>query len=289
MKRLNPPKHLFTSLAALLFLSMIAKAEIIGAELAAQVIAPGKMKIILRTFHNDPGTAMTANESVAVFKPGLTSAWKTIQLEKQSHSNDFDYTPIKSSSNSIALSVTTVMYSALVDLPGEKSEYNITWSFTGSNKIIENVVIGPRQPFLLTATITDPFNTELNRLPMLHRIPALQLSSKTKTSLLLDIKEAGETDIVDVLLTTPMAAEIGNSLQFVSNKEFSLLKQLDFRDGYSIENPLGKSLSFDKMSKEMVFDQPAVGNYLVTLTISDYRNRVALSSHQAFFFIESVL
>lgn len=125
----------------------------------------------------------------------------------------------------------------------------------------------------------------LHVLPL--KVPVYRISSRAKTNCPVNVLDNDRIDKVDVALSAPLVCNAPGKSGLVAKK--ALIKEVNFRDGFSGDKPCGASCTYDKDAKEFIFEQTAFGNYLCALMITDSRNTEPLSSHQAIFIITSIL
>lgn len=263
-------------LVLLLFLPLFfirsSTAQFLGAEMAAHLLAPHELKIYLNTY-SSTASDIPESEWVSVFGSSDDQLLQQVKLAKQEESIDFNYPLLDSFKTGPPPQVYKVSYSATIRLTKPAA---IIWKQTGLPRMINNIIQNGEEALGLKVVISNPADTEFNVIPMLSRLPLLQVKTNHTGNFLLDIKEPGETDIVDVQLTTPWIFDPNEKEKSTSVAAADQAQALD------------KVISFDRQSREITIDKLPFGNYLLAFTISDQRNLKTLSSHQAVFLIQSI-
>lgn len=222
---------------------------------------------------------MPETETVSVVGGKATIKGNTAELKKEAEYIDVKY-PFVAGKESTPPAVKLVTYSTTVDMGKLHASCDITWIAATVSKILSNVELNNEDAISLTVHIDDVMKAINNNPPMLEHLPAYKVSSTATTTGNIITRDNDGIDKVEVLLSAPMikgAAKGGK------------LTQANYRKGYSAAKPFAAACTYNKDDGAFVFDHPAFGNYLCAITITDYRNKEALSRHQAIFIISSFL
>ena len=254
--------------------------QIIGAELYANVIQPGKISITLQTFYRTSQTDVPGIQIVNLLEGNKKTTAKTIELKKETEFIDVKYPIVESKQFKTLPSVKSIIYTSVIDLNSSDSSYDITWSYWIITEPINNVAINDGEALVLKAHIDDVSISTYNSAPVLGRLPVVQVSSLNQLRGRFDVTDSDQGDLIEVELSEPFVIELSSKSTF---------RKVDYRKGFSFEIPAGQSFSYNKETKEFVFDSLNMGKYLFAITITDHRNQKVLSQHQAVFIIESIL
>lgn len=264
----------------------------LGAELFATPKEAGFNQITLKIFYSFIQSTVIDIETAYLLDKDSILPNKTIELKKVNEFIDVKYAVIENAQNNLPPGVKCITYTALLDASYTKKNYGIVWSYQGKLNVINNVDFTEMGSIALMVQLNNSATPVYNNIPSLNRLPVVKVNSATSGNYLLDVKEEGETDAVEIKFSTPLS--FNNSLisKGISNSSISkkvLDKKAKYRMGFSEEMPLGRAMVFDKQKREITINELPFGNYLIALSISDARNGTILSQHEAIFIIESIL
>ena len=266
--------------------------KFLGAELFATVSEPGKLKVSLQIFYSAMQLTVPEIETVNISENEGTLNGKHIELKKEYEFIDVKYAPVGTGMETVPPSVKAVLYTGTFMIDANRKSCDVNWIYTNAIGLLNNIDFGIRDVISLVVHIGNVQTVTNNIVPTLYRLPVLKVNSNTSTNYFLDVRENGETDKVDVVLSTPLIAQTPtqkNQHQQIAASDTNSIKKATYRKGFSMEMPMQKSFVYNKETREVNIDHPSFGNYLIAISITDYRNQIALSQHQAIFIIESVL
>ena len=274
-------------------LSTVSQRQMIGAELYANCIEPGKLTITLQVFYSTSIALVPEIETVRISEKESKNLGKHVELKKQKEVIDVKYDLVEGFQSRILPSIKSVVYTGTFETGLAKKSYDVSWISQMTTELLNNIAANSSyEKVVLMVHIADATVPSYNNVPFLNRLPVLIVVSNQKTTNTFDINEVDFSDILEVTPGIPMilnGSKESSKQSQITNDTHIVYQNVDYRKGFSPELPAGNSFKYKKETREFVFEKLSPGNYLFALTIIDYKNQQPVSQHQAVFIIESIL
>jgi hypothetical protein len=298
--------HLFT-FAAYSQAHQPFPSKLIGAELYSKTLADGKLRICLKTFY-ETDAKIPIVENVSVFETELSKLVRTLELKKDTSFSTGTKVPV-SCAPTKSNSLTTVEYSGEIDFKQALGNFDFTWGYCCFEQDISNVDIRIRTASSLTIHYEYKGTLIVNNMPSWQKIESHFACAGVSSGIDLSAKDS-DSDEVNYTLVAPFTyksmaeaeypypeSNIPNAKIVVKDPGYSgsfltghpPFIPYQFKNGFSADKPVkATKFNLDPKSGALSFEKIERGKYLITISISEQRNKKKLSEHQAFFMLEII-
>ncbi len=270
-----------------------------GAELYANFLGSDKIKIFLKEYFDYGANQFSETEAVSLQESELMMS-KKIVLNKDSIVH-IENLGAQSSTSSNSGRTTMVIYSTEIDLGTAHANYDITWGYVFMNKSeFANLDDKVNQGFALATHVTNEGRMmPKNAMPSLSALPTFILKPNTNGSMVIKPIDP-DGDMSSVEISAPYSLLSNSSNKNMQNNNIPVLKQgsiitgksplktVQYKSGYSIDNPINaKIFSIDKNTGMFKYEaRNQIGKYLAAITIKEIKDNNIISEHQCVFIID---
>ena len=273
--------------------------QVLGAELYYQQLENQQTQVFLTKYvKSDPNT-FTSFETVAFHEREAFMLHSTLQLDRVCVE---EIPALQTKSCGQGGGIKKITYSAITMLAPMPGGFDITWGQYGLDEsFMVNIESTSTIDFALSVHLPDPMAGLINSMPHLLGLPPHLICANEVQSFELQAKDSDGDQITynfssplspksqnqeAVALATPMlATDAVHVLPQITGRP--PLKSLSFKSGFSGTHPLPKeSCRLDTESGQLSLETALSGQYLIGLTLKDYRQEKLLSEHQCVWLLE---
>lgn len=273
--------------------------KILGAELYYQQLENQQVQIFLTKYVKSVSNQLSSFETVALHEREAFMLHSTLQLERVCIQ---DVPSPETKPCGSAGEIKKVTYSAQTMLASMPGGFDITWGQYGIEESpMTNIESTTAIDIALSVHLPDPMAGLINSMPYLLEFPPHLICANEVQSIELQAEDSDGDQITynfsNLLspksqdgeagtLTTPiLATDAVPVLPKITGRP--PLKNIPFRSGFSGTHPLSKeSCQLDAESGQLSLETTLSGQYLIGLTLKDYRQEKLLSEHQCVWLLE---
>lgn len=273
--------------------------QVVGVELYYQQLENQQLRVILTKYATPNYFSAPAFETVALHEREAFMLHGTLQLEQECIE---DIAPSDTQACGENPGLKKITYSAITNLLPMPGGYDITWGQCCLNEtFIVNVESYKPVDLALSVYLPDPMNTELNAMPHLASLPPHLICANQNQSLQIEAKDP-DGDRVTYSFSSPFSSESIHEHQatvgmpMLSDEAAQVLpkltgrppfKAIPYKQGFSAQHPLPEEhCQLSEQSGELSIESSLSGQYLIGLTLRDFRKEQLMSEHQCLWLLE---
>lgn len=254
-----------------------------GAELLTNKTQENKLDVKLQVYYSSMHLKIPETENVVLYTNEKSAKAQTISLKKEIEILAVPSHRGKINQMEMQMGMKAVLYSAQIDLKRDHGDLDFLWQYDDFNSMISNIRKSAKDALSLLVHLNgskSSFNFRTDFLGFFPHFTVVQnaISQDTWITPTPHIINYSTPYIVDQSLIS-------------KHKEESLinagLKKAEFNEGFSEEQPLGKTFTYNRYNKELKIDSLPMGNYLLQFSIANGEDQFKKAQHQAFYLIQS--
>ena len=271
--------------------------KLLGAELFYDHTDIGNVKITLRKFFNCSDSNPAKSEMVGIHDKEFVRLISKLEL-KLEKTNMLTSDVVLDCGTADKECIREVVYSAETYLTQSNVGFDITWGHYFLNSQIVNISQDKKQGISLAVHVNDPWGTTTNQAPQLSAEMILSACGTQKYKNNFQVED-GDGDTAQVALSDLFSHKpVKENLYYTDSQVKSTMPNSFVMENESFVTdrppfiPISYSssrnsgITFDKKTKELSLTGDALEEYLIGLSLSDFRDGQKMSEHQAFFIIQ---
>jgi|GEM_PF-6870302 len=273
--------------------------KILGAELYYQQLENQQYQVFLTKYVKSASNRLSSFETVALHEREAFMLHSTLQLERVCIE---EVPSLEMMSCGPEGAIKKITYSALIMLSSMPGGFDITWGQYGIDKSpLTNIESTNAIDIALSVHLPDPMEGLINSMPHLLEFPPHLICANEIQAIELQAED-GDGDQITYNFSSPLSPKSQNreaggfATPMLATDAVHVLpkitgrpplKSLPFKPGFSGTHPLPKeSCRLDAKSGQLSLESTLSGQYLIGLTLKDYRKEKLLSEHQCVWLLE---